>query len=301
MTDKKRIFYCNITYGCNSDCVFCYSHNTRKNSFHHNEIDVNAFIDYLEYNSIHEFDRVIVNGGEPLLHSNIHEFLVKLNAIGCEVLIYTNGRLLSELDSELLLGHCRFVIPIHGHRELHDKITRVPNSYNETIEGLFYLSRLNTGCKIDIKIIINIDMVNDYEQFQQTLASLEHVHLNNAVHITKMADTLVSKQNNCVSVNNEIAAVYTRELFEYYKNHFRVKIFDTCIKGIRQYIPNDIEKHCTPISVHFKDLNQEFDLDLKKNKLVCAGSCDLAEICQSAVDEYTVLDFNGHDVYINLE
>ena len=34
----KRIFYTNITYGCNSNCVFCYSHNTKHIKDTYNEV-----------------------------------------------------------------------------------------------------------------------------------------------------------------------------------------------------------------------------------------------------------------------
>ena len=90
----KNIFYFNITYGCNSNCIFCYSHNTCHNNTSHNEMTADVFKKYIEERNVSEHDRIIINGGEPLLHTQIEEILHLLNSYNCEVLIYTNGRLL---------------------------------------------------------------------------------------------------------------------------------------------------------------------------------------------------------------
>ena len=298
---KKRIFYCNITYGCNSNCIFCYSHNTWHNSIPHKEIDIDSYIEYLANNDICESDRIIVNGGEPILHSRIAELLERLNLLGCEVLVYTNGRLLTKLNLEMLSERFRFIVPIHGFQVLHDKITGVNGSYAETIRGLQYITKPESKCRVDIKIIINGDMVSDHEQFQYTLDSLTSVPLNNAVHITKMADTIISQKNNCESINDEIASEYTRKLYDYYAENYKVKIFDTCIKGMKDLVPGEIDTHCLPLKVYFKDLNQEYIVNLEKPIMACMDKCELSKKCQTAVGEYTTLEFWNHDVYIELE
>lgn len=303
--EGKRIFYCNITYGCNSNCIFCYSHNTQHNRISYKEIAVESFIDYLRGNGVDKNDRIIVNGGEPLLHYQIESLLMQLNKFGCEVLIYTNGRLLKSLNPEILSERFRFVIPIHGYQELHDRITGINGSYNETIQGLQALINPSNKCQVDIKLIINNEMINDYNTFKMSLESLKNVPLNNAVHITKMADTIISKRNNCESINDTIASEYTREIYEYYAEYYadnyKIKIFDTCIKGMKQYIPNTVDIRCFPKAVYFKDLNQESTVDLKKTILDCEDTCSLAKLCQSAVGEYTVLEFFKNEVYIELE
>lgn len=77
----KRIFYTNITYGCNSICLFCYSHNTKHSKVSHNEISKKQLVDYWNNMKVCSDDRVIINGGEPFIHSEIEDILLLLKNI----------------------------------------------------------------------------------------------------------------------------------------------------------------------------------------------------------------------------
>lgn len=295
----KRIFYSNITYGCNSNCVFCYSHNTKHGGRTYNEISMSLLVDYWKRNGVSKNDRVIINGGEPLLHSEIQDILDTLNSFGCEVLVYTNGRLLQQLNLKKLDSRYRFVIPIHGYDELHDDITKVEGSYKETIDGLKYL--LIGSCKVDIKIIMNYTMISSKERFQRTLDSLKKVPLNHAVHITKMADTIISSRNKCESVKKELASIYTKKMYDFYHDNFEVKIFDTCVADLLLNEKRQIEPLNNEIEVYFKDAQQESKVILEKTIMECMDKCPFSEQCQSAVGEYTVLDFKNNKIYVGLE
>lgn len=295
----KRIFYCNITYGCNSKCVFCYSHNTKNNSKSHNEISIDEYLEYLVRNNVGEHDRVIVNGGEPLLHSRIQALLNRLGAMNCEVLVYSNGRLLPELNLEKITEKFRFVIPIHGFQELHDEITKTPGSYLETLKGFNYL--VCSKCKVDMKVILNYKMVANDENFNKTLESLKNIPFNHAVHITKMANTIISQKNKCASMHNSLSAKYTEKLYDYFKKKCKIKIFDTCVKDLINIDPSEIVQLDTEIKVFFKDFNQESDVLLEKPYMKCMETCEKQIYCHSAVGEYTVLEFNNDIVRIGLE
>lgn len=297
----KRIFYFNITYGCNSNCIFCYSHNTRHNSKPHNEISSIDFFDYLDAQNINAKDRVIVNGGEPFLHTEIEKILSGLIPYGCEVLIYTNGRSLPRYDISHLTKQFRFIIPIHGYEILHENITGVSGSYRETLKGLNALTQ-NTDCLVDIKMIINNPMVSEDHDGDLLINSLNDVSFNNAVHITKMADTIVSKKNNCETVSNDDAAYYTKLLFEYFKkSNRRIKIFDTCIKDIAFESYGDHTKYKEDVRVYFKDKDHYREINLSKNFKKCMQKCIYADKCISAVDEYKVLEYFEGEIYENLE
>lgn len=296
-----RIFYFNITYGCNSNCIFCYSHNTRHGSATYNEIDSKKFFDYLEQNALSFKDRVIINGGEPFLHSEIDEVLLGLMKYNCEVLIYTNGRSIIGHDLSALTNKFRFIMPIHGYEILHDRITGITGSYQETMAGIDSLMK-KTKCLVDIKIIINKYMILEDYDGKQLIESLKYVKFNNAVHITKMADTIVSQRNHCESVTNQEASYYTNLLYVYYKKSNRkIKLFDTCIRqcGIENY--EFVEKYVEPIVVYFKDKNQFREMELKRSPLNCRKNCNLSDRCMTAVDEYKVLEYYNGIIYENLE
>lgn len=297
----KRIFYFNITYGCNSNCIFCYSHNTHHNSRSYNEISSADFFDYLDAQHVKAGDRIIVNGGEPFLHTEIENILSGLVAYGCEVLIYTNGRTLSQYDMSYLTKRFRFIIPIHGYEIIHENITGVKGSYRETLMGLNKLAH-ETDCLVDIKMIINNLMISEDYEGSLLIRSLGDVIFNNAVHITKMADTIVSKKNKCETVSNDDAAYYTKLLFEYFKKSERkIKIFDTCIKDIvfEPYV--DYIKYKENVRVYFKDRNQYRELDLSRNFTKCMEKCLCLDKCMSAFNEYKVLEYFKGKIYENLE
>ncbi len=297
----RRIFYFNITYGCNSNCIFCYSHNTWHNSMPHKEISLEVFIDYLEGNHISAEDRVILNGGEPLLHARIIEFLEYLKRYRCETLIYTNGRLLSEIDLSKLDFNFRFIVPIHGYSELHDSITGVKGSYLETINGMFRFKEKN-DCLLDLKVILNNGMIKNDDTLNRTLESLNNIYFNNAVHLTKMADTIISSKHNCSSISNNTADYYMKILFEYFVDRgCRIKLFDTCIKSFSWLKNYELMKFQDKITVYFKDYNQERQIFPNRLKLGCMNTCKNKKYCISAVSEYTVLEFNDNKLYENLE
>lgn len=285
-----NIYYFNITYTCNSNCVFCYSHNTIHNGMKHNEISLECFVDYLKTKNIQKSDRVIINGGEPFLHSKIIELLKVLIAFECEVLIYTNGRCLSNYDFSFLTENFRFVIPVHGYKALHDSITRCGGSFDSMYQGLNHLSSF--CCKVDIKVILNPQMISSRDVFDKTLDEIDTLSFNNAIHITKMADTVISKKNGIPSILNDQVSIYTNLLFEHCSKKGKViKIFDTCVKDIDVGVYED---RSIPIKVHFKDAQTEWDFNLYTPSLVCREECPKKRFCQSAVGNYTVLEYNSY-------
>ena len=287
----KRIFYFNITYGCNSNCVFCYSHNTRHNSESYNEMLAEQFFQYLECQGITSRDRVI-----------IEKILIGLIQYKCEVLIYTNGRLINNYDFTVLNKNFRFIVPIHGYETIHDSITGAHGSYKETIKGLKYLVE-GTECLVDIKLILNNRIISEDPIGRKVLQEFEDtIVFNNAIHLTKMADTIISVRNHCQTIINENASTFMQIFFDYFKDkNVKIKIFDTCIKSMSWLENKEIEKYKDSIEVYFKDKNQYRVMELSKNLSGCKKNCPFIDKCISAVDEYKTLEYFEDKIYENLE
>ena len=292
-----NIYYFNITYTCNSNCVFCYSHNTIHSGRKFNEIEPDDFVEYLKSQRLQESDRVIINGGEPFLHSNIIDILRSLLDFRCEVLIYTNGRCLNNVDFSFMTNKYRFVIPVHGYKMLHDEITRCQGSYDSMVEGIKHLGNYN--CKIDVKVILNPKMMSSIEEFNKTICSLDTIGFNNAIHITKMADTIVSQKNGIPSIHNDDASYYTMLLFEHFKDkNIIIKMFDTCVKDVKvtKYKGEDIT-----IRVFFKDARTSWEFELNTPVIACRKTCPMTMYCESAVGDYTVLEYKNNQFYKGIE
>jgi len=109
-----------------------------------------------------ELDEIGITGGEPtLLKKRFFELLQHINIVLPDTYIHvlSNGRKFAELlycsgflnvnRNNLLVG-----IPLHSDFSGdHDKITRIKNSFNETMKGLYNLGRLNIP--IELRIVIN--------------------------------------------------------------------------------------------------------------------------------------------------
>lgn len=268
----------------------------------HNEIEAEAFFSYINEMKLCNKDRVIVNGGEPFLHTQIDQILHGLKKIQCEVLIYTNGRLLKSKNFSQLNDKYRFVVPIHGTEKIHDTITGIPGSYKETISGLKHL--VNTSeCEVDIKLILNPQLMESDPDGTKLMNSFDtDIVFNNAIHLTKMADTIVSKRHDCRSISNDEAAGYTNIYFDYFaKRNVKVKLFDTCIKDITGLDDAEYHRFEEELIVYFKDYSQFGVMNLSRQILECYEKCKFKNKCVSAVNEYKALVFTNGKFVEELE
>ena len=300
---KKRIFYFNITYGCNNNCIFCYSHNTRHDSKIYNELKLDSFKEYLKKNAVTSDDRIILNGGEPLMYSKFKDMLAILKKIGCETVVFTNGRLLDSIDLYTLNNKFRFVVPIHGDEKLHDKITKVKGSYRETILAMKKFNDSDIKCRLDLKIILNQGMIESKDIFDKILNSLDNIYFNDSVHITKMADTIVSEKNNCLSMDdNNTVSYYTNLLFNHFsRKNYNIKLFDTCIKDINMSKCSNFNRLQYSVDINGKDYAHEEIIETYRNLSECANNCEKADYCLSSVFDYKVLEFSKGKFYENME
>ena len=296
----KRIFYFNVIYFCNSRCVFCYSHNTGHDVKNRNELEPAEFIRYLNDRNISSDDRIIINGGEPLLHSSLDDIIRYVLSVGCEVLIYTNGRLLSEIELPTLNRNVRFVIPIHGDEQTHDRITQTSGSFLETLRGMDRLI-LTQDCLTDLKIIVHNGLAKKIIR-DDSLHFLRNIPFNHAVHITKMADTIISRRNKLPSVDNDLASEAVAALVDTFRFDGRpIKIYDACVKNLEWLSGCRPTKYPRTPIVFFKDRNQAREIELHRPDRPCARSCRMSRCCISAVDEYNVLEIADGRVFEELE
>ena len=290
----KHVYYFNINYSCNSRCLFCYSHNTRHDSSQHGEISPERIANFLTSNGYCSGDRVIVNGGEPLLHSRITEILRTLSDLHADVLVYTNGRLLHTLDLAGLNEHFRFIVPFHGGRRVHDSITGIPGSWEETA-GNMELFR-EVSCLLDMKIILNARMIAD---FAGAIADLQGVYFSNALHITSMAETPESRRHNFPPISLTDSAKFTAETFKAFTGKARImKIYDTCTAELAGSLSNKL--HEMP-EVFYCDVHGDRRVILSKPHKDCAAKCPAEELCISEVNQMKVLEYSGGKFYEGLE
>ncbi len=293
------IYYFNINFRCNSACTFCYSHNTGPGN-KDRDITIKDFRSYLGDRGLSGKDRVIINGGEPLMHPGFMDLINFLLPIGCEVLIYTNGRLLDRFDLSALSQRFRFVIPIHGDEKCHDGITRTKGSLAQAIRGIESLDGLRCTC--DLKVILNHQTVYQQAKFDSLLLTIGTLKYNGNLHLTHMAHTRNAMMNHIPPLAPLPTAERVSQVVQWAMDHkVKIKVFDTCISKAMASHDYAYHPYREGIRVFYKDFSQSREIYLKRKlNRQCTG-CAFRYFCKSAVDEYHALTFENLDIHDGLE
>jgi MoaA/NifB/PqqE/SkfB family radical SAM enzyme len=80
--------------------------------------------------------RVVLSGGEALLHSRLREICDHLHGAGIGITVLTTGLLL-ERDAPWLVERCDdVVVSLDGPRDLHNQIRRIPTAWDKLARGV---------------------------------------------------------------------------------------------------------------------------------------------------------------------
>lgn len=117
---------------CNCRCVMC---DIWKNSTKE-EIDVEDVARWLaEWRSL-GVRRVVLSGGEPLMHSHLWKLCALLHESNIGVTILTTGLLLQR-DAARLVRYCDdVVVSLDGPRVVHNRVRNVPRAYEKLAVGV---------------------------------------------------------------------------------------------------------------------------------------------------------------------
>jgi radical SAM protein with 4Fe4S-binding SPASM domain len=149
---------------CNESCVHCYQVQGQKGELSTAELKA-IFAELAELGVL----LLTISGGEPTLRKDFLELVRYARELRFAVKIYTNGTNISrELAQELgRLAVQEAQISLYSDRaELHDRVTRVPGSFDKTVAAARYL--IEAGVKVVLKSPLmraNAERVQEYAQF----------------------------------------------------------------------------------------------------------------------------------------
>ena len=200
-----------ITERCNSNCIMCPSPTSfRRKGFHVPVKLLLAMIEHIPSDAVH----LTITGGEPfLIGKDIFSVFAKLkeHCDNTEILILTNGRALavkSYQDNLLqtIPDNTMFGIPIHASSaKMHDMITQVPGSFQQTIAGLDFL--LCNGMCVEIRIVVS--RINVYDL--PSLATMIAERFPSVAHVSIMAMEMTGSAHE----NRKEVWIPYRESFQY--------------------------------------------------------------------------------------
>jgi Fe-coproporphyrin III synthase len=92
--------------------------------------------------------RVVLSGGEALLHSHLWDLCALLDDAGIGITILTTGLLLAR-NAAALVRYCDdIVVSLDGPREIHDLIRNVPRAYDRLAEGVSAVRAAGPGIAV---------------------------------------------------------------------------------------------------------------------------------------------------------
>lgn len=203
-----------LTYRCSEKCIHCYNIGST-----HNDTDVDKRGDFSELTLdeyIHLIDelkaqgmfKICLTGGDPFSKSIIWNILEYLYEKEIAVEIYTNGISIVHNIERLIKLYPKLVgLSIYSAKpEIHDKITRINNSFNKTTSVMEQLYKLGVPLQLKCCVFnINIDSYKSVYKLAQQFAAQCQIEIN-------IKDTLDG---------NNYASTHLRLTNEQYENLFK--------------------------------------------------------------------------------
>ncbi len=118
---------------CNCRCVMC---DIWKANANKREMTVEAIDAHVDAIRRLHVGRVMLTGGEPLLHSNLWRFCERLRAEGIRLTLATTGLLIDRCAAEIARLIDEVVISVDGPAHVHDEIRRVPGGFDRIGHGI---------------------------------------------------------------------------------------------------------------------------------------------------------------------
>lgn len=131
------ILVLNVHTACNCRCVMCdiWTANAQGR-----EMSLEELERHLGAIRRMHVQRVMLTGGEPLLHRNLWRLCERLREGGIRITLVTTGLLIERHLAEIAENVDELVVSIDGPRDVHDAIRRVPGGFAKIEHGLELLA-----------------------------------------------------------------------------------------------------------------------------------------------------------------
>jgi len=306
--NSNQVFLNMLGFSCNNNCIMCTTKPKEKNYRDRNTEDI---LDDLKKGINQGFRKVEFTGGEPTIREDIFDLVKSAKNLGYkDIALSTNGRILSynKFTEELIKsGVGRVNFSLYGHNaKLHDAITRTPQSFEQTIQGIKNVQKFP-----EVTIIINtvVSRLN-----YQYLTEIGNFLLSLGINFFNILDlipdgygkdfykTLVVKMNDLSQALNSLESILDKfdliTFFDFPLCLFRSRIRDnpytTFITAAGR------EKTFKQVGYRPKRLKKEGEIykDIHKERIEICENCKFYRECGGIWKDY--LDLYGQEGVINL-
>lgn len=282
-----RIFYYNIDYVCNNKCLFCISHSVDNVP---REMNIEHLLSVLRKEEPRPEDFIIINGGEPTLHSKFYELVNQLSEMPSVIKIYSNG---VRVDASKIKNHAvEFIIPIHGPADVHDRLTRVKGSYDNTIASLEQFHK--EGIPYNLKFILSKEMISS--EFNVRTFLMEYGFKPKEIFLCKMNSTQKGSLNNFLLPDEAMIKNYLNAQIEELSYDYPLKLLDIPFCYLEREYQELFEKNALQEANFFYN-DDRFDMlsEIYLKEKVETGECKTCRFyqeCQMMYQSYYLLELS---------
>jgi Fe-coproporphyrin III synthase len=155
---------------CNCRCIMCdiWRDKSRK------EIDPDRMAGWLDEWRELGVKRVVLSGGEALLHSRLWELCEHLRQAAIGITLLSTGLLLRRHADALVRYVDDVVVSLDGPRDVHDHIRNVPGAYEKLAGGVAAVRRAGPSVSISGRCVVQRE---NYRELRATVESAKKIGL----------------------------------------------------------------------------------------------------------------------------
>ena len=304
----KKSFTIRLGYTCNNNCIMC-SFSDKLGDVEMGTEEVKRYILLAKKEKV---IRILLTGGEPTIRKDFLQLVYYAVKLGIpEIEIQTNGRMFYYEEFARNLANMkkgntvvRFLLPIYGHNEgIHDKITRSPGSFRQTVQGIKNLLKHNQTFVVKTVIMrTNYKYIPDIVKFSRELGL-------NSMSISSMCIGDLNKNaENLIPSFKEVIPYLERALKISERSDFRIFLVSIplCLIKGRE---NNVREGFYFERILVKDPDKEKrELNVPKNstidsfnkvKLEKCKKCKFFKKCGGVWEDY--IKIYGSDEFIPVE
>jgi Fe-coproporphyrin III synthase len=139
---------------CNCRCVMCDIWKANADKREINSADLARHVDAIRQLRV---QRVMLTGGEPLLHGNLWSLCRQLQALRIRITLVTTGLLVARHAADIAACIDTVVVSLDGPRDVHDAIRRVKGGFDRIAEGVASLHAQLTTPRLIARAVVQRD------------------------------------------------------------------------------------------------------------------------------------------------
>jgi len=160
-----RTLLLHITTKCNIQCLHCYLDKSSPI-----ELDLQALLEIIRQFDQMQGLKLLVSGGEPLLHSKIFEFLENIREYKIRKILLSNGLLIDKETAERLKDLVHEVqISIDGIKS-HDRFRDMKGAFKRSIAAVKTLQSF--GIQVSVATMIHKENLDELPELEQILKNM---------------------------------------------------------------------------------------------------------------------------------